>query len=123
MTPKKYPQNFHTQKNIYISENPKKYRNSKFGTLTKMDRAYVCMKISEYPPGHNTYIHTYIHTHARTYIHTYIHTHVHTYMHAYIHTYIHTYMAWHDTRAHACESSLSGNHVLKCFMFHSIRPK
>ena len=29
MTPKKYPQNFHTQKNIHFSENPKKYWNSK----------------------------------------------------------------------------------------------
>ena len=48
MTPQKYPQNLHTPKNIYISENPKKYWNSKFWTQ-KMTRAYVCMKISEYP--------------------------------------------------------------------------
>ena len=29
MTPKKYPQNVHTPKNIHLSENPKKYWNSK----------------------------------------------------------------------------------------------
>ena len=32
MTPQKYPQNLHTPKNIYFSENPKKYWNSKFWT-------------------------------------------------------------------------------------------
>ena len=40
MIPKKYPPNLHTPKNIEIQnfEPP------------KMIRAYVCMKISEYPP-------------------------------------------------------------------------
>ena len=36
-------------KNIHFSENPKKYWNSEFWTQ-KIDRAYVCVKISEYPP-------------------------------------------------------------------------
>ena len=53
MTPKKYPQNFHTQKTIYFSENPKNIEIQNFEP-PKMTRAYVCMKISEYlppPPG------------------------------------------------------------------------
>ena len=49
MTPKKYPQNLHTPKNIYFSENLKKYWNAKFWTQ-KITQAYVCMEISEYPP-------------------------------------------------------------------------
>ena len=49
MTPKKYPQKFHTPKNIYFSENPQKIEIQNFEPQ-KMDRAYVCMKISEYPP-------------------------------------------------------------------------
>ena len=32
MTQNKYPQNLHTPKNIYFSENPKKYWNLKFWT-------------------------------------------------------------------------------------------
>ena len=40
MTPKKYPQNHHTQKNIEIQNFEPQ----------KMGRAYVCVKISEYPP-------------------------------------------------------------------------
>ena len=50
MTPKKYPQNLHTPKNIYFSENPKNIEIQIFDSK-KMTRAYVCMKISEYPPG------------------------------------------------------------------------
>ena len=49
MTPKKYPQNFDTPKNIYFSENPKNIEIQKFEPK-KMDRAYVWMKKSEYPP-------------------------------------------------------------------------
>ena len=45
MTPKKYPQNLHTPKNILFSETPKNIEIAKKVTL-----AYVCMKISEYPP-------------------------------------------------------------------------
>ena len=50
MTQKKYPQNLHTQKNIYFSENPKNIETQNFDPK-KMVRAYVCMKISEYPPS------------------------------------------------------------------------
>ena len=48
MTPKKYPQNVHTQKIFTFLKTPKilKFKN----LHQKMDRAYVCMKISEYPP-------------------------------------------------------------------------
>ena len=58
MTPKKYPQNFHTKKKIFIFlKTPKNIEIQKFDPK-KMVRAYVCMKISEYPPlGRN---HTYI---------------------------------------------------------------
>ena len=49
MTPKKYPQNFKTPKNICFSEIPKNIEIQNFEPK-KMDRAYVCMKISEYPP-------------------------------------------------------------------------
>ena len=49
MTPKKYPQNVPTQKNIHFSETPKNIEIQKFDPQ-KMDRAYVYMKISEYPP-------------------------------------------------------------------------
>ena len=49
MAPKKYPENFHTPKNIYFSESPKNIEIQNFEPK-KMDRAYVCMKISEYPP-------------------------------------------------------------------------
>ena len=50
MTPKKYPQNLHTPKKYYFSENPKNIEIQNFEP-PKMTRAYVCMKISEYPPG------------------------------------------------------------------------
>ena len=56
MTPKEYPQNLHTPKNIRFSEHPppqkkKKKLILKFKILNPiMTRAYVCMKISEYPP-------------------------------------------------------------------------
>ena len=49
MTPKKYPQNLHTPKNIRFSENPKNIEIQNFEP-PKTTRAYVCMKISEYPP-------------------------------------------------------------------------
>ena len=48
MTPKKYPQNLHTRKNIYFSENQKNIEIQNIEPK-KMTRAYVCMKISEYP--------------------------------------------------------------------------
>ena len=47
MTHKIYPQNLHTPKNIHFSENQKNIEIQK----KKMTRAYVCMNISEYPPG------------------------------------------------------------------------
>ena len=52
MTPKKYPQNFHTQKNIYFSENPKKYRNSKFWTQKNEPslRMYENIRVPPPPP-------------------------------------------------------------------------
>ena len=53
MTPpqkKKYPQNLHTPKNIYFSENPQNNEIQNFEP-PKMTRAYVYMKISEYPLG------------------------------------------------------------------------
>ena len=40
---------FIPQKNIHFSQNPQKYWNSEFWTK-KMGRAYVHVKISEYPP-------------------------------------------------------------------------
>ena len=48
--PKKYPQNPHTPKNIIFSEYPKNIEIPNYKP-TKITRAYVCMKISEYPPG------------------------------------------------------------------------
>ena len=50
MTPQKYPQNLHAQ-NIYFSENPEKMLKLKILNPKKMTLAYVCMKISEYPPA------------------------------------------------------------------------
>ena len=47
--PKKYPQNLHTPKNIHFSENPKNIEIQNFEPK-QMGRAYVCVKISEYPP-------------------------------------------------------------------------
>ena len=47
--PKKYPQNLHIQKNIHFSENPQKIEIQNF-EQKKIARAYVCVKISEYPP-------------------------------------------------------------------------
>ena len=49
MTPKKYPQNFHTQKIYIFLKTQKNIEIQKFDPK-KMDQAYVCMKISEYPP-------------------------------------------------------------------------
>ena len=52
MTTKKYPQNLHTQTNIYFSNPPppkKKIEIQNFEPQT-MTPAYLCMKISEYPP-------------------------------------------------------------------------
>ena len=50
MTPKKYPQNIHTPKNINFSENPLKYLNSNLRPQ-KMAGAYVRIKIPP-PPVH-----------------------------------------------------------------------
>ena len=50
MTPKKYPQNLHTPKNIIFLKTPKNIEIQNFEPK-KMGRAYVCVKISEYPPG------------------------------------------------------------------------
>ena len=50
MTPQNYPQNLHTQKKIFILlKTPKNIEIQNFDPK-KMTRAYVCMKISEYPP-------------------------------------------------------------------------
>ena len=61
MTPKKYPQNFHTQKNIYFSENPKKYRNSKFWTQKNGPSLRMYENIRVPPPlgSHVTALYTY----------------------------------------------------------------
>ena len=49
--PKKYPQNLHTPKKIFIFlETPKNIEIQNFEPK-KMGRAYVSVKISEYPPG------------------------------------------------------------------------
>ena len=53
--PPKFPQNYQTPKNIYFSEPPPpKKKNTEIQNFDpqKMTLAYVCMKISEYPPGH-----------------------------------------------------------------------
>ena len=47
--PNKYPQNFRTPKNIYFLKTPNNIENQNFEPK-QMTRAYVCMKISEYPP-------------------------------------------------------------------------
>ena len=49
MTPKTYPQNLHTPKYINFSENPQNIEIQNFEPQ-KMTQAYVCMKLSEYPP-------------------------------------------------------------------------
>ena len=49
MTPKKYPQNLHTSKISIFLKTPKNTEIKNFKP-PKMTRAYVCMKISEYPP-------------------------------------------------------------------------
>ena len=49
MTPKKYRQNFHTQKILIFLKTQKNIEIQNFEPK-KMDRAYVCMKISGYPP-------------------------------------------------------------------------
>ena len=49
MTPKKYPQNLHTPKIFIFLKTPKNIEIQNFEPQ-KMTRAYVCMKISEYPP-------------------------------------------------------------------------
>ena len=49
MTPKKYPQNFIPKKIFIFLKIQKNIEIQKFDPQ-KMDRAYVCMKISEYPP-------------------------------------------------------------------------
>ena len=49
MTPKNIHKIFIPQKNIYFSVNPKKIEIQNF-EQKKIGRAYVCVKISEYPP-------------------------------------------------------------------------
>ena len=49
MTQKIYPQNLHTQKIFIFLKTPKNIGIQNFESK-KMTRAYVCMKISEYPP-------------------------------------------------------------------------
>ena len=48
--PKKIHKIFIPPKNIHFSENPKKFEIQNFKPK-KMGWAYVCVKISEYPPG------------------------------------------------------------------------
>ena len=48
--PKKYPQNFHTPKILIFLKTPKNIEIQNCEPK-KMGRAYVCVKISEYPPG------------------------------------------------------------------------
>ena len=50
MTPKKYPQNLHTPKKIFIFLKTQKNIEIQNFEPKKMGRAYVCVKISEYPP-------------------------------------------------------------------------
>ena len=50
MTPKKYPQNLQTQIFFYFSEKTLKIIEIQNFEPRKMTRAYVYMKISEYPP-------------------------------------------------------------------------
>ena len=52
-TQKKYSQNLHTPKNIHFSETPKNSEIQNFEPQ-KMTRAYVCMKIPEYPHPHTS---------------------------------------------------------------------
>ena len=54
MTPKKYPQNLHTQKNIYFSENPKNIEIQNFEP--KNDLSLRIYEISEYPPSPREHI-------------------------------------------------------------------
>ena len=49
MTPNKYPQNLHTPKSIHYLKTPENIEIQNFEPQ-RMTRAYVCMKISEYPP-------------------------------------------------------------------------
>ena len=49
--PKKYPQNLHNPKKRFIFlKTPKNIEIQNFEP-PKMGKAYVCVKISEYPPG------------------------------------------------------------------------
>ena len=50
MTPQKYTRNLYTPKNIHFLKTPRNIEIQNFETKT-MIRAYVCMKISEYPMG------------------------------------------------------------------------
>ena len=50
MTPKKYPQNFHTQKNIYFFENQKKYQIQNFEPKKWTEPTYVWKYQSTPPP-------------------------------------------------------------------------
>ena len=50
MTPKKYPQNLNTPKKYSFFWKPPKNIEIQNFEPKKMDRAYVCVYISEYPP-------------------------------------------------------------------------
>ena len=54
MTPKDIHKMFMPQKIFIFLKTPKNIEIQKFDPK-KMDRAYVCMKISEYPPGAQWY--------------------------------------------------------------------
>ena len=50
MTPKKYPQNFHSPKNIYFSENPKKISKFKILNPKKLTESTYVWKYQSNPP-------------------------------------------------------------------------
>ena len=56
MTPKKYPQNLHTQKILIFLKTPKNIEIQNFDPQ-KMTQAYLRIKISEYPPWGRTVRH------------------------------------------------------------------
>ena len=51
MTPQKYPQNLHTPKKYSFFWKPQKILKFRILNPKVIARAYVCVKISEYPPG------------------------------------------------------------------------
>ena len=58
--PKKYPPNLHTPQKIFIFLKTQNNIETQNFELQKLARAYVCVKISEYPPGRR-------HSHVRMY--------------------------------------------------------